>query len=176
LCINITKDSLHTTFLALLKYSNGTFSYVLASYKLKPGNLIFSTIRPPKYSRPYVEGCNLILRYLSYKHIFFNLELLPGKGGKYARSAGTFCKIISFDFEKNIVKVELPTNNVKIVSMFCFVTLGRASNYEYCKQFFSKSGYNRNRNIRPTVRGVAMNPVDHPHGGRTKTNSPEVSP
>lgn len=56
------------------------------------------------------------------------------------------------------------------------VSLGRASNIFYKNQFFSKAGYNRNLGIRPSVRGVAMNPVDHPHGGRTKTNSPEVTP
>jgi large subunit ribosomal protein L2 len=108
--------------------------------------------------------------------IFFNLELQSNTGGKYSRAAGTFCKLISINLDKNYAKVMLPTGKIKIVSIYCLVSLGRASNIFYKNQFFSKAGYNRNLGIRPSVRGVAMNPVDHPHGGRTKTNSPEVTP
>jgi large subunit ribosomal protein L2 len=118
----------------------------------------------------------VLLKYLNYNVIFFNLELQPNTGGKYARSAGTFCKLISINLEKNFAKVVLPTGKIKIISIYCLVSLGRASNIFYKNQFISKAGYNRNLGIRPSVRGVAMNPVDHPHGGRTKTNSPEVTP
>jgi large subunit ribosomal protein L2 len=100
----------------------------------------------------------------------------PGDGSKYSRSAGTFCKIISMNFDKDLVKVQLPTGIIKIISMYCLVTLGRASNFYHKKEFFTKAGFYRNLGFRPSVRGVAMNPVDHPHGGRTKTNSPELTP
>jgi large subunit ribosomal protein L2 len=113
---------------------------------------------------------------LNYNTLFFNLGLNPKSGGKYSRSAGTFCKLISINYDKNCAKVLLPTNNLKIVSVYCLVSLGRASNIFYKNQFFSKAGFKRNLGIRPTVRGVSMNPVDHPHGGRTKSNSPEVTP
>jgi len=97
-------------------------------------------------------------------------------GGKYSRSAGTFCKLVSVNLEKNYAKIILPTGNLKIISIYCLVSLGRSSNIFYKNQFFSKAGYKRNLGIRPSVRGVAMNPIDHPHGGRTKSNSPEVTP
>jgi large subunit ribosomal protein L2 len=63
-----------------------------------------------------------------------------------------------------------------MVSIFCFVTLGRSSNINHKKEFFTKAGFYRKKGYRPSVRGVAMNPVDHPHGGRTKTSSPEYTP
>jgi large subunit ribosomal protein L2 len=72
--------------------------------------------------------------------------------------------------------VQLPTNKTKTILSTCFASLGRASNIEFNNQFFSKAGYYRNKGFRPKVRGVAMNPVDHPHGGRTKTSSPELTP
>jgi large subunit ribosomal protein L2 len=80
------------------------------------------------------------------------------------------------NFNKDLVKVQLPTGLIKIISIYCLVTLGRASNYNNKKEFLTKAGFNRNLGFRPIVRGVAMNPVDHPHGGRTKTNSPELTP
>ena len=167
---------MRTCFLALLKYSNGTFSYVLAASKLKPGNLVFSTIIPPRFSLPYKPGCNVILRYLDYKSIFFNIEINEPFGGIYARSGGTYSKIISLNFDRDLVKIILPTGSIKILSMFNTVTIGRASNISNMHQFFVKAGYSRKLGYRPSVRGVAMNPVDNPHGGRTKTNSPELTP
>jgi large subunit ribosomal protein L2 len=116
------------------------------------------------------------LKYMDYTHPFFNVELFVGHGGKYSRSAGTFCKILAFNLDKDIIKISLPSGSFKIVSQYCLVTLGRASNIEHQKEFFCKAGYFRNTGFRPQVRGVAMNPVDHPHGGRTKSNSPEVTP
>ena len=175
-CLNITIDSNKTSFLALLKYSNGTYSYVLAASKLRPGDLVFSTIIPIRFSLPYKPGCAVILRYLDYKSVFFNIEINEPYGGKYCKSAGTYSKIVSLNFDKNLVKVVLPTGVIKILSMFNVVTVGRSSNiYNFCN-FYSKAGYNRKLNYRPNVRGVAMNPVDNPHGGRTKTNSPELTP
>lgn len=172
----MTKDSSRTCFLALIKYSNGSFSYVLAASKIRPGDLTFTTMVPPRFSLPYKQGSNVILRYLDYRSIFFNLEIEESCGGKYARSAGTYCKIISLNFDRNLVKVVLPTGCIKIVSMFSTVTIGRASNIYNFNQFFSKAGFSRKLGYRPNVRGVAMNPVDNPHGGRTKTNSPELTP
>jgi len=176
LCVNITKDNNRTCFVSLIKYSNGTFSYILAASKLKPGNLVFSTIIPVRFSLPYNSGCSVILRYLNYKSIFFNLEIYEPMGGKYCKSGGTYSKIVSLNFDKNLVKIVLPTGSIKVLSMFNLVTIGRASNLENFNNFYSKAGYKRLMNYRPNVRGVAMNPVDNPHGGRTKTNSPELTP
>lgn len=176
LCLHITKDKNRSCFVSLIKYSNGTFTYVLAAAKMRPGQYVYTTMTPPRFSLPYNPGCNVILRYLNYKSIFFNLEMEIPFGGKYSRAGGTYCKIISLNYDKDIVKVTLPTGSVKILSMFNLATVGRASNYQNLVQFFSKAGYSRKLGYRPSVRGVAMNPVDNPHGGRTKTNSPEVTP
>lgn len=175
-CLHIVNDSNRSCYSALIKYSNGTFSYILASYELKPGNFLFSSIKPLKFINVYKICCAVILRYLNYSSIFFNVELFINNGCKYSRSAGTFCKLLSLNFEKNIAKIILPTNKIKTISIFCFVTLGRASNINHKNEFFVKAGYSRNLGFKSNVRGVAMNPVDHPHGGRTKTSSPEYTP
>lgn len=176
ICINLNKDSNRTCFIALVKYSNGTYSYILAANLLKPGNFVFTTLRPQLFSYKYRHGCNIMLKYSHYTHIFFNLQINLNKGGQYARSGGTFCKIISVNWTKNTARIVLPTGLVRLISIFCTGTLGRASNINHSNQFLVKAGFNRNKGVRPSVRGVAMNPVDHPHGGRTKTNSPEVTP
>jgi len=77
---------------------------------------------------------------------------------------------------KDLIFIKLPTSKLIILTEFCLVTLGKSSNKFHYKTVVGKAGLNRKKGIRPTVRGVAMNPVDHPHGGRTKTNSPEVTP
>lgn len=176
ICVNLSKDSNRTCFIALIKYSNGTYSYILAASSLKPGNFVFSTLRPQLFSYKYKFGCNILLKYSHYTHIFFNLQINLLKGSQYARAGGTFCKIISVNWIKNTARIVLPTGLVRIISIFCSGTLGRASNIDHNREFFVKAGYNRNKGVRPSVRGVAMNPVDHPHGGRTKTISPEVTP
>ena len=116
------------------------------------------------------------MKVLPIETIFFNLELKPALGGKYARSAGTYCTVIKEDEDKKLHTIKLPTGNTVIVSSYCLVTLGKASNPLHYKNCPGKAGFNYKKGIRPTVRGVAMNPVDHPHGGRTKTSSPEVTP
>jgi large subunit ribosomal protein L2 len=160
----------------LIKYSNGTYSYILSASSLKPGNFVFSTIRPNLFSYRYRNGCNILLKYSHYTHLFFNLQINLLKGGQYARAGGTFCKVISVNWTKNTARIILPTGVVKIISIFCNATLGRASNIDHNREFLVKAGSNRRLGVRPSVRGVAMNPVDHPHGGRTKTNSPELTP
>jgi len=81
---------------------------------------------------------------------------------------------INWDLE--LILIYLPTQTLRWVSFYSTGTIGRVSNINHYNTKPGKAGFNRNRNVRPTVRGVAMNPVDHPHGGRTKTNSPEVTP
>lgn len=175
-CISLNKNSNRTCFTALIKYSNGTYSYILASSLLKIGNYIFSTIKSNSFSYRYKDGCNILLKYSHYTHMFFNLQINLKKGGQYARSGGTFCKVISVNWDKNTARILLPTGLIKIISIFCSATLGRASNIDHNREFLVKAGFSRNIGIKPSVRGVAMNPVDHPHGGRTKTSSPEFTP
>lgn len=176
LCIQANKVSYINSFVSLIKFSDGTYSYILSAHGTKPGKYIFNTIKPPKFSLKYSLNCNVIIRYLKYNSIFYNLEIKLNNGGKYAKSAGVFCKLININLDKNLAKIILPTGKIKIISVFCFVSLGRVSNIFYKTQIFSKAGFNRNLGIKPSVRGVAMNPIDHPHGGRTKSNSPELTP
>ena len=176
ICISLNKNSIRTCFTALIKYSNGTYSYILAASSLKAGKFVFSTTKPSSFSYKYKEGCNILLKYSHYTHMFFNLQINLSKGGQYARAGGVFCKVISVNWNKNTARILLPTGIIKIISIFCNATLGRASNIDHNREFFVKAGFSRNIGIRPSVRGVAMNPVDHPHGGRTKTSSPEYTP
>lgn len=120
--------------------------------------------------------CNIIMKFMHYTSIFFNLEINFLKGGQYSRSGGTFCKILSVNFKKETAKIQLPTGVIRIISIYCSASIGRASNIDHNSQFFTKAGFFRKMGWRPSVRGVAMNPIDHPHGGRTKTNSPELTP
>lgn len=175
--MNLVRQSNRSAFVSLIKYSNGTFSYILASSSLIPGDFTFTTIRPTIFLLKTDDAaCNILLRYIDYTFSFFNIEVNKGEGGKYARSGGTFCRVVAFNLDKDIIKVSLPSGEFKFLSQYCIVTLGRASNIFNHKQFFVKAGYSRKLGFKSKVRGVAMNPVDHPHGGRTKTNSPELTP
>lgn len=177
ICINFIKISKKSSLLALIKYSNGTFSYILSSSKLKLGSFTFTSINPVKFMKiKNFVCCNILLKFAKYSYTIFNVEPFINTGGKYSRAAGTFCKIINIDLINKFIKIKLPSGGYKIVSIFCFATLGRVSNIWHLKEFFSKAGYSRNIGYRPITRGVARNPVDHPHGGRTKTNSPTLTP
>lgn len=120
--------------------------------------------------------CNILLKFVKYSYVVFNVEPYFGKGGKYARSAGVFCKIINIDVLNKFVKLRLPSGDDKIISIYCYCSLGRSSNQLHSKERLANAGFSRNIGYRPLTRGVAKNPVDHPHGGRTKTNSPTLTP
>jgi large subunit ribosomal protein L2 len=95
---------------------------------------------------------------------------------KYSLSNGTFCQVLDIFNDFNLVKITLPSKNIKILSSWYFVISGRNSKQDYKFNRLGKAGINYLTGKKPSVRGVAKNPVDHPHGGRTKTNQPEVSP
>ncbi len=177
ICLNLNKSNHNTALIALIKYSNGTYSYILASTSLKPGCYTFSTIKPLLFFlKKNDKNCNVLLKFIKPNTIFFNLEIYTGCGGAYARSAGVFCRYINQNFEKELAFIRLPTGKTKKLSIFNKINLGRVSNILHYKEFYTKAGFFINKGYRPSVRGVAMNPVDHPHGGRTKTNSPELTP
>jgi large subunit ribosomal protein L2 len=176
LVLHIVKSYKKSCLLALLKYSTGSYSYILSPSGLEPGFFVKILIKPTQFSVAYRIGYTLLLKYLIPNTIVFNVETLPLTGGRYCRAAGTFAEILVIDDLTNLVLVQLPTNDKIWIYAYCFATLGRASNDEHLLSVIGKAGLNRNTNKRPTVRGVAKNPVDHPHGGRTKTNSPELTP
>lgn len=117
----------------------------------------------------------LPLKFVNLYSIFSNIILNKKNKSQYCRSAGTFCKIIKKYNDLNYVTIKLPTKQKKHLNGDTFITLGRNSNLINIFQKLGKAGLRSNLGFRPKVRGVAMNPVDHPHGGRTKSNKPEVS-
>ena len=118
----------------------------------------------------------ILIKFLTIDTIFSNILIGNIKFAKYIKSPGTFTKIFQRFENLEYITFKLPTGSIKYLSFNNYVILGRNSNLFNYKQFFTKAVFNRNLGKKPIVRGVAMNPVDHPHGGRTKTNKPEVSP
>jgi large subunit ribosomal protein L2 len=176
LVINLVKAYKKTCLIALIKYSTGSYTYVLAPDGLQPGFFLKTLIKPLNCSLGYKLGFAVLLKYLPPHTIIYNVEIKELCGGKYVRSGGSMSEFLSIDEFNKTALVQLPTGLRIWVSYYCLVSIGRPSNPSNLLSSLGKAGMNRNYNIRPSVRGVAMNPVDHPHGGRTKTNSPELTP
>lgn len=128
---------------------------------------------PSNYWFNKSTGNVVILKFLSKFSIFSNVYIHNLK--KYALSNGTFCQTLEFFYDFNLVKITLPSKQTKIISGWSFVLLGRNAQIDTIYNCVGKAGANYLQGKKPKVRGVARNPVDHPHGGRTKTNQPEVS-
>lgn len=161
--------------LGLIKYINGTLSVIKLPYGLLVGSFIKSTLIPVNLYKINVLGFRVFLYLLSKNLIFFDLSRY-NENAKYIRSNGTFSQILNINKDLNLISILLPSGKKKYVDSNYLCTLGR-NNSIYSKLLVTgKAGISRKRGIHPKVRGVAMNPVDHPHGGRTKTNKPEVSP
>lgn len=120
-----------------------------------------------------LPGNLVLLKFLPKFTIFSNI--FYQNFHKYALSNGTFCQVIEVLYDFNLVKVVMPSKKTKIISGWSFVILGRNSNSDFKFNYLGKAGVRKLSGKKPKVRGVARNPVDHPHGGRTKTNQPEVS-
>lgn len=135
---------------------------------------LFASNLPQNFWFNKLPGNVVILKYLNRYNIFSNVYI--NSIAKYATSNGTFCQVLDIFNDFNLVKITLPSKNVKILSTWCFVISGRNSKQDYKFNRLGKAGVNYLMGKKPSVRGVAKNPVDHPHGGRTKTNQPEVSP
>jgi large subunit ribosomal protein L2 len=135
---------------------------------------LFASNLPQNFWFDKLPGNVILLKYLGRYNIFSNIYI--NSIAKYALSNGTFCQVLDIFNDFNLVKIALPSKNVKIISSLCFVISGRNSKQDYKFNRLGKAGLNYLMGKKPNVRGVAKNPVDHPHGGRTKTNQPEVSP
>lgn len=144
--------------IALILYRDGERRYILAPKGLKLGDQIKSGI-----DASIKVGNTLPVRNIPLGSIVHNIELKPGKGGQIARSAGTYAQIISRD--SGYVTIRLRSGEIHKVLSECRATVGEVGNAEHMLRVLGKAGANRWRGIRPTVRGTAMNPVDHPHGG-----------
>ncbi|WP_455478225.1 50S ribosomal protein L2 [Bartonella sp. B10] len=165
-------DPNRTAFIALIRYEDGQLSYILAPQRLDVGDFVISgsnvDIKP---------GNAMPLSNMPVGTIIHNVEMKPGKGGQIARSAGTYAQLIGRD--QGMAILRLNSGEQRLVSSGCFATVGAVSNPDHGNISDSKAGRSRWRGKRPHVRGVAMNPVDHPHGGgegRTSGGRHPVSP
>lgn len=156
--IALEYDPYRTAFLSLLEYQDGEKRYILAPKDLKVGDEIICAEK--------VEikiGNRIKLKNIPVGTQVFNIELEPGKGGKLAKGAGTAAKVLAQ--EAGLVHLTLPSGEIRKVSQECFATIGQVSHPEKRFQIIGKAGRVRLKGFRPTVRGTAMNPCDHPHGG-----------
>ncbi len=144
--------------IALVLYKDGERRYILAPKGLSAGDTIQSGA-----NAPIKVGNALPMRNIPVGSTVHNVELKPGKGGQIARSAGAYVQIIAR--EGNYVTLRLRSGEMRKVLAECTATIGEVGNSEHMLRVLGKAGANRWRGIRPTVRGTAMNPVDHPHGG-----------
>src|SRR5690349_11196107 len=165
-------DPNRTAFLALVKYGDGELAYILAPQRLKAGDQVVSGERVD-----VKPGNAMPLRSIPVGTIVHNVELKPGKGGQIARSAGTYVQLVGRD--SGYAQLKLGSGELRVVRGECLATIGAVSNPDQSNINLGKAGRNRWLGKRPSVRGVAMNPIDHPHGGgegRTSGGRHPVTP
>jgi large subunit ribosomal protein L2 len=165
-------DPNRTSFIALIKYKNGSLSYIIAPQRLAAGDVVVSgdkvDVKP---------GNAMPLAAVPVGTIVHNIEMKPGKGGQIARAAGTYAQYLGRDAGYALLR--LNSGEVRRVRLECKATVGAVSNPDHMHEVLAKAGRNVWRNRRPAVRGTAMNPIDHPHGGgegRTKGGRHPVTP
>jgi large subunit ribosomal protein L2 len=155
---SIEYDPNRSARIALLKYADGEKSYILAPLDMNVGDIVVSSetadIKP---------GNVLPLANIPVGTTIHNIELAPGRGGQLVRSAGGGAQLMAK--EGSYAHVRLPSGEVRLVLITCKATIGQVGNIEHENISLGKAGRSRNLGIRPTVRGVVMNPRDHPHGG-----------
>jgi len=154
----IEYDPNRTANIALLYYVDGEKRYILAPVDLKVGDIVESG--PDADIKP---GNALPLANIPVGTMIYNIELKPGKGGQLVRAAGNSAQLMAK--EGDYAQVRLPSGEVRMISILCKASIGQLSNIDNENISIGKAGRKRWMGIRPTVRGVVMNPVDHPHGG-----------
>lgn len=154
----IEYDPNRTARLALLHYVDGEKRYIVAPVGLKVGDMVVSG--PQAEIRP---GNSLPLASIPVGTMLHNIELTAGKGGQMVRSAGSAAQLLAKESE--YAQIRLPSGEVRLVRQACYATIGQVGNLEHSNIKLGKAGRKRHMGIRPTVRGTAMSPRDHPHGG-----------
>ena len=162
-------DPNRTAFIALIKYKDGELSYILAPQRLAKGDTVIAAA-----NADIKPGNALPLKNMPVGTIVHNIELQPGKGGQLARSAGCYAQLIGKD--AGYAQIRLSSGELRLVLADCMASVGAVSNPDNQNTVLAKAGRARWLGIRPSVRGIAMNPVDHPHGGRTNGGRNPVSP
>ncbi|MGH7186429.1 MAG: 50S ribosomal protein L2 [Pseudomonadota bacterium] len=165
-------DPNRTAFIALIRYEDGELSYILAPQRLKAGDIVVSgnkvDVKP---------GNAMPLKNIPVGTIVHNVEMKIGKGGQLARAAGTYVHLVGRDQGMSLLR--LSSGEVRMVPAECMATIGAVSNPDEQNIVIGKAGRSRWMGRRPHVRGVAMNPIDHPHGGgegKTAAGRDPVSP
>ena len=156
----IEYDPNRSANIALIHYVDGEKRYILAPVGLRVGDAVVSS---RKGDTEIKEGNTLPLKMIPLGTSVHNVEMKPGKGGQMARSAGNYAQIVAK--EGNYGHLRLPSGEVKLINLSCTATIGQVGNIDHENVDWGKAGRSRWRGVRPTVRGVAMNPVDHPMGG-----------
>jgi large subunit ribosomal protein L2 len=165
-------DPNRSAFIALVRYADGTLNYILAPQRLKAGDEVVAGERVD-----IKPGNAMPLRSMPIGTIIHNVEMKPMKGGQIARSAGTYAQLVGRD--AGYAQIRLQSGELRMVPDGCMATIGAVSNPDHMNQNLGKAGRSRHMGFRPHVRGVAMNPVDHPHGGgegRTSGGRHPVTP
>jgi large subunit ribosomal protein L2 len=165
-------DPNRTAFIALVRYADGELAYIIAPQRLKVGDTVIAgdkvDVKP---------GNAMPLRAIPIGTIVHNVELRPMKGGQMARAAGSYAQVVGRD--SGMIQLRLMSGEVRLVPDGCLATVGAVSNPDNMNEVWGKAGRARWLGRRPSVRGVAMNPVDHPHGGgegRTSGGRHPVTP
>lgn len=162
--VSIEYDPNRNCRIALLNYADGEKRYIIASADLQVGEKLMS-------SQKLIElkvGNTMPLDVVPPGMFVYNVEMTPGKGGQLARSAGNSIYLMGLD--GGMAQLKMPSGEIRLVADKCLATIGSVSNPDFKNIRWGKAGRNRHRGIRPSVRGKAMNPVDHPHGGGEGNN------
>lgn len=164
-------DAKRTAFVALnFNLVSNTFFYTLSTEGVLPGSIVCCN----NFNLELKLGYRLPLRYIPAGSLIHSISVSDQKQAVFARSAGAFCQIIQKDFQK--CKIKLPSGQIIQLSVGACGTIGLISNLKHNLCIIGKAGRNRLKGKRPSVRGIAMNPVDHPHGGRSNGGKPSVTP
>ena len=151
-------DPNRTAFIALISYEDKPKEYIIAPTNLKAGDTVMSSEKTD-----IKIGNSMKLKNIAAGTSIHNIELKPGAGAKLCRSAGTFAQVLGSN--ESYIMVKLTSKETRLISGECMATIGVVSNSDNKNKKIGKAGIKRHLGIKPTVRGVAMNPVDHPHGG-----------
>ncbi|WP_176083475.1 50S ribosomal protein L2 [Martelella sp. HB161492] len=166
-------DPNRSAFIALVSYGDGELSYILAPQRLAAGDKVIAS----ESAVDVKPGNAMPLQFIPVGSIVHNVEMKPGKGGQIARSAGTYAQLVGRD--QGMAILRLNSGEQRLVPGSCLASIGAVSNPDHSNTNDGKAGRSRWRGKRPHVRGVVMNPIDHPHGGgegRTSGGRHPVSP
>lgn len=170
--VTVEYDPNRNVRIGLVRYINGAKTYILMPEGLRPGDHILAG----REVEAKLGNC-LPIRNIPVGFTLHNVEITPSSGGTFARAAGTSVQLVAKG--ENHATLKMPSGEIRMVHLDCWATVGALGNADYKNITIGKAGRTRRLGIRPTVRGMAMNPVDHPHGGgegRSKSGSHPVSP